>query len=520
MAVARPGYDGSAGTMRQRLAAWATPARLWIVAAFVVSRAVYFAAGVRFNARPLWEYFQFVEPHLLRDRLLESLFYLHMQPPGFNLLAGLVLKAFPETPGPALHAVYLAAGLATALCTYELMRRMGVTDRIAVPLVIVFTASPGIVLFENLLMYEYLSLAQLSAAALLLHRFVERRTLARALAFQMAMLSLMLVRNSFHLPYYLLLTAAMCWWMKDGRRAVMLSAALPLAVMTGLHVKNWMLFGQFTTSTWLGLNAGTVTTHQLSEEERESLNRAGVLSKVGMIEPAYNLRYYKPYITMPPPTGIAVLDIEENARDRANFNHPAYFQVHRYYIEDAKRILRHYPQAYVRSVMKAWFCYFLPLGDYPFFGENRLRILAWDQWFNRIVFGQWKQAGTRKDLQRVQSREGSLVLTLYTGVYLMAAFPVLFAYGLRTLWRGWRNGARDAPRAAVMAFVLYNIASLTVLSNFLSSFENNRYRLPLDGFYLVLAGMALAAVARRVAAANFTSYRPFTAPLQISGPNT
>jgi hypothetical protein len=39
--------------------------------------------------------------------------------------------------------------------------------------------------------------------------------------------------------------------------------------------------------------------------------------------------------------------------------------------------------------------------------------------------------------------------------------------------------------------MLFNIAYLTLICNTLSSFENNRYRLPIDGFYLVLLGMAL-----------------------------
>jgi hypothetical protein len=42
-----------------------------------------------------------------------------------------------------------------------------------------------------------------------------------------------------------------------------------------------------------------------------------------------------------------------------------------------------------------------------------------------------------------------------------------------------------------LAFMLFTILFTTAVSNLLSSFENNRYRFPLDGFYLLLAGMAL-----------------------------
>ena len=49
----------------------------------------------------------------------------------------------------------------------------------------------------------------------------------------------------------------------------------------------------------------------------------------------------------------------------------------------------------------------------------------------------------------------------------------------------------DLPRTAVLGFMLFNIVYVTLVSNTLASFENNRYRLPLDGFYLVLLGVAM-----------------------------
>jgi hypothetical protein len=54
-------------------------------AVFVVSRIAYYLLGVRFDARPILTFFQFIDPELLKHRLLESLYYLHIQPPGFNL---------------------------------------------------------------------------------------------------------------------------------------------------------------------------------------------------------------------------------------------------------------------------------------------------------------------------------------------------------------------------------------------------------------------------------------------------
>jgi hypothetical protein len=84
---------------------------------FVLSRLAYYVAGVRFDARPLLHYYQFIDPELLKHRLIESMYYLHVQPPGWNLYAGAVLKLFPQSYPIALHIVHLLLGMATCLNT-------------------------------------------------------------------------------------------------------------------------------------------------------------------------------------------------------------------------------------------------------------------------------------------------------------------------------------------------------------------------------------------------------------------
>ena len=71
---------------------------------FGASRVAAYLAGVRFDATPLTWYWQFIDPVLLRERLLESLYCLHIQPPLFNLLLGINLKLFPSTFSAAMHA--------------------------------------------------------------------------------------------------------------------------------------------------------------------------------------------------------------------------------------------------------------------------------------------------------------------------------------------------------------------------------------------------------------------------------
>src|SRR5271154_3700758 len=85
------------------LSSWWRSPSLWLSSVFILSRAAYFGAGIRFDVTPLDTFFQICDPLLLRTRLLETLYYAHTYPPGFNLMIGLVLKAFPNHFVLAFH---------------------------------------------------------------------------------------------------------------------------------------------------------------------------------------------------------------------------------------------------------------------------------------------------------------------------------------------------------------------------------------------------------------------------------
>lgn len=459
---------------------------------FAVSRILYYAAGVRFDARPLGTFFQIFDPVLLEHRLAETLWYAHTQPPGFNLMLGVLLKLSPDHFAFLAHLVYIGLGIAIMLAAFELMRAMQVSPGIAAAAAALFIVSPGMVLFENLLIYEYPILALMCIAALCWHRLFEHPAATVAFGVFSLLLALVAFRSVFHLFYMALAVAVVVYAFPRLRAKMLAAAALPLLLAFGLYAKNWVLYRQFTGSTWMGFNIYTITTHQLTPEEMDRFIAKGKISPVERIETLGPIADYAGYIHTEPPRGIPVLDQELDSTGRPNFNNPAYFQLHRLYLVDGKYVLLHYPKAYVRSLMKAWFAYFLPTSDFPFFGQNRAAIRPFDRWFNAIVFGQFKQADNRKELRAMESRGSSVAtLALYTGTFLIIGLPLLFAYGCRRLWHGLRHASWRNARNALLAFMLFHIVMITAVVNLLSSFENNRYRLPIDGFFLVLAAMAV-----------------------------
>jgi hypothetical protein len=467
--------------------------------AFAVSRLGYYLLGVRFDARPVLHYYQFVDPELLKHRLFESLFYLHIQPPGWNLYTGAVLKVFPISYPAVFHFIYLLLGLGICWSTYYLMRMCGVSRWLALTLVTWFIVSPGVVLFENYMLYEYLVSFLLLVAAVALVRFARDARTVSVVLFFAALFGLVLVRNFFHLVYFASILAALAFLSRMRRRGVLLCGALPLLAILGLYAKNWALFGSFSGSTWMGMTMDTITAHQLTSEEARDFASRGVISPASLLDVGSPIDLYRPYIEIPAHTGIPVLDDCVTSTGAANFNCLAFLQVQRIYTRDGLTLLRNYPVVYLRSIETAWFTYFLPAGDFPFFDLNRPKIHAIDRFWNVVFFGQFKEASNRKELRRLAARGARLSLALYTGVFLMIGLPALWLWGVYYLVTGVRGKTLDPPVAMLIGFLLLNIAYVTAIANSLSSFENNRYRFPLDAFYVVLLGVALTKVPPQLA---------------------
>jgi hypothetical protein len=462
----------------------------WITVAFVLSRALYYWAGIRFDTHILASNFQFIDLQLLRTRLFESLFYFHMQPPLLNLLVGMAIKAFPDDYGAALHALYLVAGLSSAILLYIIMRRLYVDPKLSAGLTILFVVSPAAVLYENYPMYEYLIMYLLLASSVVLYKFILRPTFWRAFTFFSLLAALAWIRNLYHLLYILVIAVALAFYMPKQRNMVLTAASFPFATILALFLKNLVVFGLFSSSSWLGQNLLTVTIHQLTDSEKTSLIEQKKLPPIARVETGAPVADYRPFFPDVKPTGIPVLDQEVKSSGDVNTNNMLYLKADLAYRKAALQVLRYYPVAYLRSLVIAWFAYFRPPTDFFQFEGSRAPIRRFDRMFNLVFFGQLHEANN-KELRVLRSQGHSISLALYTGIFLIIGFPFLFFWGLIYLVRGSRRRTLSPPQVGLLVFLILNIAYIVLTTNFLSSFENNRYAVPSDPLYVALLGLCL-----------------------------
>jgi hypothetical protein len=88
--------------------------------AFCASRLVYASCGVEFRIKPLLYFLmQVLDVRQLRDSLPEAIWYLHAQPPLYNALIGVVLRAPENAQQTIFTGLYSAVALTGILCFHQ-----------------------------------------------------------------------------------------------------------------------------------------------------------------------------------------------------------------------------------------------------------------------------------------------------------------------------------------------------------------------------------------------------------------
>jgi hypothetical protein len=459
-----------------------------VVLVYVLTQVLAWLAGVRFDLRPLVRFMQYLDPALLQGRLLESVFYLHSQPPLFNLFLGLVLNLPAMSQVVVFQAVFFMLGAATVVAVLLLQVRLGVPEAVALAVSLVLAASPALLLYSNWLSYSLPVAGLLCLAALCLHRFATTGRTWYGFGFFSGLGLVCLIRSSYHLVWLAAVVVGLSLTLPRLRKKTMLAALFPLIAVLAVYTKNMVVFGRFSGSSWLGMNAWEMAADQLPRAEVERLVAEGSLSPIALI-PRYAdpPEYPAEYSAFDGPPVPALTQVKRST-GATNYNHIVYSRVADAYLRDALRLVVLRPVGYVKSLAKAWFAYFKSSTDYVLFEPNREYIGVWNRVCDLVLGGRLPFDFTRTGWLRTTSPRGHF---LY--LFLLLGLPALFAYGVR---RALGRDSMPAERVTV-GFLCFTIAYVALLGNLLQAGENNRFRFETDPLSLVLLGLAAGQMLRR-----------------------
>ncbi|TVV72017.1 ArnT family glycosyltransferase [Sphingomonas solaris] len=445
----------------------------WVlVSLYIAVRLVVLAAGGRFDADNLTWWMQIADVALLRHDLWHTLFYLHTQPPLFNLIVGLGLRLGPDGFLWAMGLLFAAVTLGGILAFHALARDLTGRPGLALIAAAWMCVAPAALLFSHKLYYDGLVPWLLCMALWGLHAGLMRRSVAWA-SFGFAMLAAVVLLRSMIHPVLFAAAAVIFVLMAHGRRGRMAAAAiLPAAAIGAVLLKNALLFGVAGLSSWAPLQLDHTTVDRLPPALRARLIAEGRLSRFAVMDgfsppPAY-------LAMMPPiaPTGQPSLDNLRKSTGGYNWNHIVYTKLGEARTRDALVALAANPADFAVVLGTSLYHFHRPSSEFKGLERNLAVIAPWERIANATVGLQpaaW--FGGSLDPTRPQA---PLLQVSYAALAVTLAFLAETALVLAALARALRSRRWPASAMATRVAVLMIGGFVLVVSSSFDVWENNR----------------------------------------------
>jgi hypothetical protein len=466
-----------------------------LVLAFASSRFGVHAAGVRFDDWALWYGYHFADPELLRARLLESLYYMHMQPPLMNLAGGIALKLFPSDASLALRVGILTLSLLSYLCLFRLFAALKFGSKASFVLASIVFMSPAAIAYENLLFYSWPIACLMIIGAYALHRYLSTPTTMGAFSFFSVLAAVALTRSAWHFLWVVAPLAVFVSHPNLARTAIV-GAIIPAMLVLSVYTKNFVEFGFFGSSSWMWLGTSRMVMTSKPAEFVDTLVRDGVLPATARVGAFDTVDAQETVFPRPPLTGIPILDRREKAPGWTNFNHSIFAAEILSRREETLTVVRQFPDWYLFSWFHGAVMYFMPPTQQTAVVKAVEAMKSYDTLWNAIFYGQVPQPifdwflgdGPKKARYSLAQRPGYFVLVAVIVAWIMF---------LRRFGR-WCSG-REMSSSQTFEFVIAaTCCYMSIVGTLFEAGENPRFRFDIDALLFILVCLTVRqAVIRR-----------------------
>lgn len=428
---------------------------------------------------------------------LRSVWYLHIQPPFWNLAVGSLARWSPLSLALSLQLLMLVSGMVLAWSLASVVSALGVGHRTTIAVTLLATANSAVLMFGFLPVYELPTMALLALTI----RAVTLRSgrLAPLVSASLLATAVVMTRSMYHPIWLVALLALVIWSHRTTlrRRSIVIAVIVPLAVIGSWTIKNEVLFGTTSLSSWTSMNLMRSLWPAIDPASIKAMKIDGTLSSVGEIGP---FEVYETYAAaMPPctpqhsdpvlfqslrigtPTGSGV------AARAVNFNYECFLPIYSQAGSDTLAMIRAEPGAWALGrawALNNWFGVVPPSepGRWPVVNAlNTVTNIALVAVAHPALPKSWTQ-GNRP--YWVHNSPVSLILILATLLVL--------ATGARHTWRLLRSRSTDRNRSLIIAVAGLTTAWTILAGIFGELGEQERLRSMTDPIVLAVAGAVVA----------------------------
>lgn len=454
---------------------------LLLLGCFILSRIIFKLCGVTFDYHALVTYWQYLDVESLKHNLLISLWYQHSQPPVFNFLLGLILKCSGSYAPAAFEVLFLWITFINACLLLHIVKTVTTAGRLSLFISLLYLLSPATVLFENELFYTSFISMLLLLIIYFIVTFQSKQSWLNAAGLFCIMTLLSLTKSVYHLVW-LCLTAGillMAWRNKQAFTKIVTGSLISILMVTGWYVKNYVIFGSFSPSSWVGINLSRIVFHEV--EVRDASN-------IASIYPFLPISFYSKHLSGNYQTKFAGLNDEvllmETKNDSIiNLHHAGYLEVSKKYMNASVAYIQQHPLIYLTHAFKSFIIFFSPASSYFRIQRNNNKIRYYDLLysFNLSHFSEGEEE--RKSLLAV------------------SAFPRFCIY-LLTFYMLVKESFKRKYISPGNGFAVLTILFVLFVSTFFEYGENMRFRYEAEPLFLILFAQVIYRLSIRLRKAS------------------
>lgn len=448
---------------------------LLLIAVFLLSRCIFYYAGIWFDFTPLTSYWQYLDTWSLQHNLLQALWYQSAQPPLFNLFLGALLKLSPGYPSLIFPLIFMMISMINAALLLKIIAIISRNLKLATGVSIIYLLAPATVLLENELFYTGFVSMLFLVSALLLLKWIETRRSLYSFFFFLMLAMICLTKSFYHLAWMGLVALLLSIKFFPGIpvRKAAIAAAFPLFLVAGWYGKNYYLFRNFSASSWVGMNLARLVYH-----DKVVIDSSSIASVPPFFPVSSYTRFIDPAIDSLEKRNGLVLNKEfKQGRDINMFN-AQYSRISRLYLQAAKEEIAKHPGTYLKNVSTAGLIFFTPASSYFKVQENEKKMKYYDA-AGSLNFNSFF---TEKSHQKKSLAISSLVMMLF--------YAVSIAHHIRI--------SKDPGNfSSLNYFILITIFYSLLVSSFFEYGDNMRFRYEIQPLFLVLLAQYFQALLNR-----------------------
>lgn len=476
---------------------WSASSVLPAVLVWSTFYAALVATGVGFDTGYLNYGWQLIPWDVLTGDPLRSIWYLHVQPPGWNLFLGLPSWSSPLSDRVTVQALMLVVGMAVVVLAALLAERLGAGRRTAIVVSLIATLHPEVLKGAFEPNYELGVAALLLGVCLAVLRLDREGRFSRAFVLLSSVLTVLVMTRSLYHPLLVpvMLVPLGIWGRRAlTRRGLIVAALIPLVVIGGWMTKNQVLFGHANLSSWFGMNLQRAVIPVLDLDDLEEMYASGEVSDVAMIGPFGRYSLYESVVEPCEPSR-SHRSLSEPMRTTdpvsPNFNYECFLPVFDQAGRDAWAVIREHPGAWLEG--RLWSLRTTAaVADRP--GQSSSVVMRVLDDVYSIV---------RLDFRGVLSTEGwgtpiygRLVAPTDFGLVLVPLYGTLVVAGLVIGVRGLRRRSMSPEdwtiaTAATLAVFTVVVGAVAELG------EQSRFRTAVDPLVTVIVAVIVANGVRR-----------------------